>query len=175
MLLGHPAVLVGPVQVGVRIGLHGLQLEQITARGLGNVACHRLGIAGSGVVDHQYAAALSALAVLWLGCIRCGGVLTVFGGRGGSGCGGLLLALIRGLAVIGGFTLPAGGQGQSHHCRQGQADQFFPSVFHDQTFLSDLELRFHILLNPGFDVVGDHVVVQLLEHKVGVAGDTLVG
>ena len=33
----------------------------------------------------------------------------------------------------------------------------------------------HIFLNPGFDVVGNYIIVQILEHEVVVAGDTLVG
>ena len=34
------------------------------------------------------------------------------------------------LAVIRGAALPAGGQGQGHHRRQGQTEQLFPSEFH---------------------------------------------
>ena len=130
MLPGDPAVLVGPVQVVVGVGLRRSDLEDISTRGFCDVVRHGLRIAGGGVVHHQHIAAVRRSVPA--GIPRGGGVRTCVR-RGRRLLLGLFLSCLVACRTV---AAAAGRQGQRHGARQQAAEKPLPSL-HKKFLLSD--------------------------------------
>src|SRR5699024_9917920 len=98
VLLGHPAVVVAPVQVVVGVGLHRLDFKQVPAGAVRDVLGHLRGVARGGVVHHQHIAAGSVFALRSLTTH-----FTAGGGLAGDFAGSLTGALAGGAFRSGGL------------------------------------------------------------------------